>query len=657
MPTPYKSKYGGVPVDAGYVSKYGGVPVSSGPVAPPPPNSPLIHVNSAKWEAHRGVPLNSPHGQRDPSLLDYLPSASGLGGPGFKGVDAAFGTAADEVRALGIAATPAMLPSMVSNPMGWIKGLGAGIPTSWLLGKGGEAIGAPGTGKAIGDVAGFRVGNAASKVELPGLDSINPFNIRTAVTRAWNPAKADVQFPEVAPEAVSEVKTYGRPRSFTNEETIHAANDAIEHHQQLLDNWIQHAEGRGIEISGDRIVDAVRESIPYTDQLEYPDQVRSILQRYQTAYGGRMFKPSEMRTILGNKNAAAQALYSKAPAAQRIADITGSNPALEEAAAEGARGALYEGIDPDNFGAGPAEIQRRTGEIIKLRNAAEGRRNSVIAEKPLTPLGAVGNVAEGALNALGAPFHGGLKGALGEIGHPITGPTDALIHRIYANSPEATPLPQPYPYKPWDPARPVNLSQPWNPRQLAGPTPQLPLPGLEEYGSMGGIEPVHTTGSMPPEWQANIWKSMGGQKLLPPSSQQFSSSGVVVPDILGRPNQGQPYNAGLLGAGAQPQSFTQPPILTPPPTDTSFVHGVPAMYPTGPNPARALPPATTRISPMPGGTATNPTTTSSPLVSPQSPSPSVAAPPIAPVDPSGPVPLGWKTVWDAGSKSYRYVRK
>ena len=526
------SKYGGVPFSAGPVSKYGGVPVvteQSTPDAPLTKPSPPGFVDRF-LQAINPLPLFT---------QNPLKSLSGIMAP------FAVAPSAESMAWGGHATTPEEMPGVQDLENHNWSGLGGTAAATLLPLAAGAVV-----------------------KSLPNVKDINPFNIRTAVTRAWNPAKADVQFPEVAPEAVSEVKTYGRPRSFTNEETIHAANDAIEHHQQLLDNWIQHAEGRGIKISGDRIVDAVRESIPYTDQLEYPDQVRSILQRYQTAYGGRMFKPSEMRTILGNKNAAAQALHSKAPAAQRIADITGSNPALEEAAAEGARGALYEGIDPDNFGAGPAEIQRRTGEIIKLRNAAEGRRNSVIAEKPLTPLGAVGNVAEGALNALGAPFHGGLKGALGEIGHPITGPTDALIQRIYANSPEATPLPQPYPYKPWDPARPVNLLQPWNPRQLPGPTPRLP----------------------------------------------------AAPDL-------------------------------------SSVQGIDAMYPTGPNPARALPPATTRISSMPGGTGANPTTTSSPLVSPQSPSPSVAAPPIAPIDPSGPVPLGWKTVWDTGSKSYRYVRK
>jgi hypothetical protein len=50
---------------------------------------------------------------------------------------------------------------------------------------------------------------------------------------------------------------------------------------------------------------------------------------------------------------------------------------------------------------------------------------------------------------------------------------------------------------------------------------------------------------------------------------------------------------------APPLQLGPGPTITPAPADTSFVRSVPGMYPTGPNPLRALPPAPARVLEMP----------------------------------------------------------
>jgi hypothetical protein len=73
----------------------------------------------------------------------------------------------------------------------------------------------------------------------------------------------------------------------------------------------------------------------------------------------------------------------------------------------------------------------------------------------------------------------------------------------------------------------------------------------------------------------------------------------------------------------QPKALlTRGDVITPPPPDSSFVRGVPAM-PQPPTSTRALPPATTRITPPPDATDISPSTSSSPLVSPTGPGPGV----------------------------------
>lgn len=102
------------------------------------------------------------------------------------------------------------------------------------------------------------------------------------------------------------------------------------------------------------------------------------------------------------------------------------------------------------------------------------------------------------------------------------------------------------------------------------------------------------------------------QRQLGPGSIPLGPAQPDASFVRSAPAMRQVGNQRLLGPGGPS------PIVTPPPADTSAVRGVVAV-PQPPNPARALPPATTIITPSPESNAISPSTSASPLISPNAP--------------------------------------
>lgn len=110
---------------------------------------------------------------------------------------------------------------------------------------------------------------------------------------------------------------------------------------------------------------------------------------------------------------------------------------------------------------------------------------------------------------------------------------------------------------------------------------------------------------------------------LPLIKRAFKAVGDEQPNAL--PEPGSP----LYPTGNSARLLTSGDRITPPPADTSFVRGAQGMYPTGPNPARALPPASTRFAGPPGAAGAHPTTSASPLRA-------GSGPTLTPESPAGP---------------------
>ena len=265
-----------------------------------------------------------------------------------------------------------------------------------------------------------------------------------AAERAWRPSPADSEFPQSTPKAGSDVKTYGNPGVRNNADTIPAANNAIALLQQGMEAYLQRAERAGVQIPGDVLVQATQRAIPDLLWTQDPATAQGLIASADRAFGGRYFDVGRWRDWLRTENASLKKFYSQAGAGQSSAGIAGTPPAIEAAQAQAMRDALYQYLSPEDSGAGPRQIQSRTGDVIALRNNADRASNRVTGERALTPAEGFGKAATGAARIAGAPFQNAdIPSAYRQMTNPIIGPTDSLIGRFYDALPPADPIPQP----------------------------------------------------------------------------------------------------------------------------------------------------------------------------------------------------------------------
>lgn len=424
----------------------------------------------------------------------------------------------DVARGAGTLMLPIAAPALMTVP--GLVGATTGAAAGYGAEQGLKAAGVPsGYAELAGDVAGAGAGTGSAM----GTQAAFRINPQVAAERAWRPTPADSQFPQVTTTAGSDVKTYGNPGVRTNADTIPSANNAIKVFQQGLESYLNRAEQAGVQIPGDILVQATQRAIPDLMWVQDPASAQALVNDAQRDFGGKYFDVARWRNWLKTENASLSQFYNQAGAKQAAGLAAGRPQGIESAQTAAMRDALYQYLSPEDNGAGPREIQDRTGNIINLRNNAERASNRVTGEHALSPAEGFGKVATGAARLVGAPFqHGDVPGAMRQIMNPMQGPTDALIGQFYDVVPHAQPIPQP-------------------------------------------ASPQH------------------------------------------------PWGAGMA------QRALPAPINLPAQEDTSYVRSVPAM-PQPPNPARALPAASTFMMPPSEASGQFPHTSSSPLVSPSGPS-------------------------------------
>lgn len=482
--------------------------------------------------------------------------------------DEKLGAASQVVRGIGKAALPVAIPLAVANPVAAVGTLAGGAIGGAATGAAARALdagpGAQALAEDAGSIVGGGLGGKAGGAISRGVKQ--SFNLKpdVAIEKIWRPTPADSDFPQVTQDALADVKTYGNPNVRTNADTKLAAQAAIDTLQQHLDQWLTAARTRGIRVSGDDIVRATVSGIPDTMKLEDPEGAAALIQQARRAYGGKQFTTDQFRQYLKEKNAGSAGFYGKSGARQQAGVVSGTPEALEKIQGDAIRETLYQALDPENAGAGPREIQSRTGKLYDLRNAADRRANAITGEKTVSGAQTIQRLA----GIPGKLFHGDAEGAFNSVANPGDGVSDPMISRLFGQTGSAPPIPTP-----------AGVVRNLNPRYALGPGGASPI-------AAGPITPdasfVRSAPGMP---------EVGNQRRLGPGGP----SPVITPPppdmsfVRGRQGMTQPPNP----ARAIPQGD----IIPPSDFEEPVFGPVQGHYPNAPNPRRALPPASTIIAP------------------------------------------------------------
>jgi hypothetical protein len=310
-----------------------------------------------------------------------------------------------------------------------------------------------------------------------------------AMVKALRPTPSQEGFVERLPDALSNIKAAnfdpatGTPREIrTNSDLISSSQRAIFKHQNSLEQWMAPARRMNVPVSGDSIVQATRDSIPSTMWQENPQAAQAIVDEAQQAYGDKTFNVDQMRQFLKEKNADANAFYSKSTAKQQAAITSGKPEAVVKAQRDAVADSLYKALDPANNGAGPRQIQLETGDMIDVLDAAQRRKNAIIGEQPTSTAEALGQTLGNVVSLPGRAVLGEGGGPLSSFGRAWHGTSEPLIRRAFAAV---------------GPPRPVPLPAPTNVRGLLGAGPII-TPDPNAYSGAYGGPRINVTTTVDP---------------------------------------------------------------------------------------------------------------------------------------------------------------
>jgi hypothetical protein len=516
------------------------------------------------WKLFAQPPSEQPSGDSWSSLHNFIWSPNGLLRSGaqqaWQGVHELFqpgqraAGGADILEGAGRALAPVAIgafpPALVAAPAATIGGIALGAGGALAGSAAGQALAEHGGAGPQGQRLASDIGAAAGGTIAGALGSkigswATRLNPERAVNRIFRPTPADTDFPEVTPEAFSDLKRYGGQinTSLTGKPKLGAGdlrvgsepiNTAIGNMQAGLDQWLDRARTAGVKIPGDQIVNATKQAIPDLLWTRDPQTAQSLVGEAQQAFGGKTFTPDQFRDWLKTENGTLRSFYNRAAPVQGAAEQAGTPSAIEEAQANAIRNELYQYLDPEHNGAGPREIQRRTGNLYKLRDAAERRYNSILGEKPVTPLSSLATPAI----ALTKLVRGYPSEALGSLLHPFQGPSDALITDLYRQLPEGADLPLP--------STPVN---PPGTRQLGPATSPIGVSGVIVPDIAGAAQRDAAAlnpptapygGGRPPAGPLKLPPATGGPIITPELSGYARTAAKSGPIQLPPPSPGQP---------------------------------------------------------------------------------------------------------------------
>lgn len=427
----------------------------------------------------------------------------------------------------GIGAAAAMAPL---SPIGTAAGLVGGAAGGFAAQKTAEALGAPeGYANLAGDVGGIVGGGLAAK--RPGVrvaplqggeQTVDP---HVAALRAWGFQKDPYVLDQIAngdiklTSGLADLKPHFQaqhstadPQGYANESVLKALPSAKKANRDAWQMWMDRAQGE--RASGAPIIRATTSALKDTINDQ---RAQAILDDAVRVYGHDL-TPSELESLLNEKNGELKSFYSQSPEVQAAAERAGADTlrtkALLEAQAKAIRQSLYNLLDPEGQGAGPRELQQRYGALKTIEEGANARRTAIQAEHPVNPYETVAN------------FHLDPRA----IAKQKMGSSEWLIENALNSAPPPNPLPMPeglYPRNYTPSARQI----PAHPRPVPTPQPsaapyemdirrQLPQPSLPNGPSMAvqryqprptpPATPTPTGDSIATRLGKQVWRSLGG---------------------------------------------------------------------------------------------------------------------------------------------------
>jgi hypothetical protein len=476
-----------------------------------------------------------------------------------------------------------------------------------LAGAAGTLVGGYAVPAAVGAVAPSLAEGAKSVYR--GVFGADPV---AAMVKALRPAAAASDFAEQLPGAMADIKTAAGGQVKNLDHLRLAASQALNSAQAALEPWMQRARSAGVQASGVDVARATRDAVPESMWLESPDQARSIADQAGRAYS-RDFTVDQLRQLLKEKNAELSSFYDKATGKQQASVVSGSPQAVVKAQRDAIADTLYKTLDPQGQGAGPREIQARTGAIKEIANAAEQRRNAAIAEKPVTKAGALGKTGAALVDLPGRILHGESEAGVNNIFAPWRGTIDPLIAKAFDSIEPGAPYPAP----------PAGQET----RLLAGPN-----------------QPGGTMYTPPPDPPASYVRGVpaqpnpsGAPRMLPAPAR-----GPLVTPPPADPSGSVPGMPPQFNPSGAPRMLPAPGPVTAPPADPSGIGVSSEMYPNGFDPQRALAPPAPEAAPPPAdastATAAAPPPGVAPILAAPEPASASAAPePPAPAPPPAPL--------------------
>lgn len=330
---------------------------------------------------------------------------------------------------------------------------------------------------------------------------------KVALAKAIPPDQYRNSFLEHADATLADVKKFSGKEIRSNEDVISEAPKAIETLQGGFNEWMNHARQLGVRVKGDSIVNATRKAISALSKRENPEMAQSAIQQIKDAYAGKNLTADELLELLGNKNGQLDSFFDKETGKQIAAAQGGTTPAIVKAQRDEIARILYNSLDPEHEGAGPRAIRSRMGHVIDMLDAANKNRVSIIKEKPVSKLDAIGKGISAVANIPGKIAHGNVEEGFGKALHFKSGTSDPLIKRSFAQAGESEPIPLPS----------RNALGPFRPR--LGPGPVITPPPPDTSGPIKGAP------------FANPGQGGASTRMLPPPSR-IQTGGFAVGDEM-----------------------------------------------------------------------------------------------------------------------------
>jgi hypothetical protein len=221
-------------------------------------------------------------------------------------------------------------------------------------------------------------------------------------------------------QAVADVKAAETVPITGNESLLNTIPAAKAANRTAFEAYIKNAGNS--TVSGSPVVAATAASIPDTMWIESPELAQKVLDSVK-GYA-RDFTAPELANVLEQKNGELASFYNRAPGAQAAAVQSGAPEAVVKAQRDAVARILYDFIDPENKGAGPAAIQRRYGAIQELEEAAQARANAIAREKAVSTAASGVKLAQAAGKLIKLDPEAAVRTWQG---------SDSLIRRAFAN--------------------------------------------------------------------------------------------------------------------------------------------------------------------------------------------------------------------------------